>query len=143
MRAGRADSRLLQLAVVAQVGLPQPRRPVAGGVWREAIRVDLQLQAGHQGLEALVDAQGGGQANHPGPDDGDAHGCGPCVVKWGWKKPQKVVLGPGLVLGAVGHDVILPQCPHSSSQELPCPAARTEPHGHRNGPRTGARREWG
>jgi len=62
--------------MVAEVGLPQAGRPVAGGVGRVAVRVDLHLQGRHQALVLLLDAQGGGEADHPGPDDGHPHGSG-------------------------------------------------------------------
>lgn len=68
--------RLPQVAVIAQVGLPQAGCPVAGGVGRVAVCVDLHLQGGHQAVVLLVHAQGGREANHPGPDDGHAHGSG-------------------------------------------------------------------
>lgn len=60
--------------MVAQVGLPQAGCPVAGGVRCVAIRVDLHVQGGQQAVELLVDAQGGGEAHHPGPDDSHTHG---------------------------------------------------------------------
>lgn len=67
-------SRLLQVTTVAQVGLPQAGCAVAGGVGCVAIRVDLHVQGRQQAVELLVDAQGGGEAHHPGPDDGHTHG---------------------------------------------------------------------